>query len=179
LASSALDPQVLGRLEERRISFCLIGAAALSANGFARYTADVDLLTLDTRVLVMSFWEGLVRTPEVRKGGEDDPLQGVVRWSGDLPLDLIVGRGHAARLAVDTAVVLPTFPALVATPLALTLLKLEAGSPQDRADILSLASVQRELNGAAWLAEVPLHLDQLSQAAREVWQAMQIDLANA
>ena len=177
MASIAIDPEVAERFADEKIGFCLIGAAALAANGFARYTADVDLLTVDKRVLVDAFWAKLQRPPEVRRGDAEDPLLGVVRWSGEAQLDLIVGKGHAARLAVDTAVALPGNPCLVATPLALALLKLEAGSPQDRADILSLVAVQRELNGAPWLRDVPQHVKKLSADARAGWKALQADLA--
>jgi hypothetical protein len=178
LVSIAIDPQVLRKLENEKVGYCLIGAAALAANGFARYTADVDLLTVDKKALVAAYWDGLRRRPEVRRGDADDPLLGDARWSGETQLDLIVGKGHAAHLAVDTAVGLPGNPCRVATPLALTLLKLEAGSPQDRADVLSLVSVQRELNGAPWLAEVTQHLKKLSRDARAAWKALQADLAS-
>jgi hypothetical protein len=177
LASTAIDLRIVRKLDDEKISFCLIGAAALAANGFARYTADVDLLTVEAKVLVAAFWKDFQRQPELRRGDAADPLRGVVRWSNEVPLDLIVGRGHAARWAVATAVALPSFPCPVATPLALTLLKLEAGSPQDRADILSLVSVQREVNRAAWLEEVRGHLKRLSAGARAAWKALQADLA--
>ncbi len=179
MASGALDPRVVGRLEHEGVAFCLIGAAALSANGFARYTADLDLLTLDPRVLDRSFWDGLPLAPELRKGGEDDPLRGVARFEGEVPLDLIVGKGHAPRVAVGTAVPSSTFACRVAPPLALTLLKREAGSPPDRADLLSLVAVQRELGSAAWLAEVPGHVAHLSAAARAAWGDLQVDLERA
>jgi hypothetical protein len=51
---------------------------------------------------------------------------------------VVVGRGHAAREALGTAVHHPRLGARVATPLSIVLLKLEAGGAQDSYDILAL-----------------------------------------
>jgi predicted nucleotidyltransferase len=63
-----IEPGILRRLEERGVGCCLIGAAALSVHGFARYSADVDLLVCDRRVLVSDFWIDC-GDPEIRLGG--------------------------------------------------------------------------------------------------------------
>ncbi len=172
-----IPPEVAEEIRRHGVPCCLIGAAALAVHGFARYSADIDLLTLDRRVLSENFWKGASPAPEVRVGDADDPLAGVVRWHVEPEVDLIAGKGHAARFALETAAPAPGLPCPVATPLALALLKLEAASPQDLADVLSLAAVQRELNGAPWVAEIPSHVAKLSAAARAAWQQLEPALA--
>jgi hypothetical protein len=48
----------------------MIGGSALAVHGYARFTADVDLLTMDGRVLDEKFWDG-ADLPEIRKGDWD------------------------------------------------------------------------------------------------------------
>ena len=43
------------------VRFALIGAHAMAARGYPRFTLDVDLLTTDMRVLDTGHWAGLVR----------------------------------------------------------------------------------------------------------------------
>ena len=166
-----IDRDITGRLEELGIRYAVIGAVGLAAHGWSRYTADVDLLTLERRVLEPATWAGLP-VPEIRTGGPDDPLVGLVRFDAEVVHDVIVGRGHAAHVAVDTAVRHSTLACPVATPLALVLLKLEAGGPQDRHDILGLVTAQRDLNGASWLSDVAAHVTSLSPEARALWRAL-------
>lgn len=174
-ASIVVDPDLVAYLEARHVGFCVIGGIALAVHGFARYTADVDVLTMDAAVLAPEFWSGTA-VIEVRRGEGDDPLAGLVRWPSEPPHDLLVGRGHAMHFAVDTAVANATIGARVATPLALVLLKLEAGGPQDRNDILALVQAQETLAGAGWLADVPQHLPLLSAEARACWAHVAPDL---
>jgi hypothetical protein len=64
------------------VRYAVIGAMAMAARGFPRFTLDFDLLTTDKRVLDSATWEQLVRdgiAVDVRKGDFDDPLAGVVR----------------------------------------------------------------------------------------------------
>jgi len=173
-----IDARLIAWLEGKKVRFCVIGGVALAVHGFARYTADVDLLTMETAVLDPAFWSGTVAT-EIRVGDADDPLAGLVRWPGEPEHDLLVGRGYAMQLAVDTAASSSALGCPVATPLALVLLKLEAGGPQDRSDILSLVEAQRVLGRAAWLAEVPSHLPCLSAEARACWERVEADLRKA
>jgi hypothetical protein len=56
--SSVLDRRLLDLLEHHGVPFCVIGGVALAVHGHARYTADVDLLTMDRRVLDPAFWAG-------------------------------------------------------------------------------------------------------------------------
>lgn len=163
-----IDRELVRHLSSHHVRFCVIGGVALAVHGVARYTADVDLVTMDRVVLDAGFWHG---TPagEIRRGDADDPIGGLVRWPGPPPHDLLVGRGHAAQLAVDTAVPSDPLGCSVATPLALTLLKLEAGGPQDCWDVVSLIQAHRALGCAAWVDEVAAHLPRLSAEARASW----------
>lgn len=171
-----LDRPLVARLEERGVRFCVIGGIALAAHGYARYTADVDLLTMDRRVLDAAFWAGTGSRAAIHAADADDPLGGVVRWAATLPHDLLVGRGHAMQHAVDTAVRDDVLDAPVATPLALVLLKLEAGGPHDRNDIVALAEAQTTLGSFDWRDAVPAHLPRLSAAARAAWERVVPDL---
>lgn len=171
-----LDRTLLGHLESRGIRFCVIGGIALAAHGYARYTADVALLTMDARVLDAALWQPLGRAVEIREGDVDDPLGGLVRWPATPPHDLLLGRGHAMRLAVDTAVHDATLDALIATALALVLLKLEAGAPHDRNDIVALAEAQSTLGTYDWRDAIETHLPHVGAAARDARQRVAADL---
>ncbi len=146
---------------------CLIGAYALAVRGYPRYTADVDLLTTDRRVLDPEFWSGLA-SPEIRAGDAFDPLWGVVRWDGEPAVDLIVGGGYAAEVAVQTAVS-ETMPVPVATSEALVLLKLEAAGRFDLDDVCRLIEVRARLGDDALPARVAGDVAKLSERAQRAW----------
>lgn len=154
----------------------MIGGIALAVHGYARYTAGVDLLTMDRRVLDAGFWSGAGRAVEIGVGDADDPLGGVVRWPSVPPHDVLVGRGYAMQLAVDTALRNDVLDAPVATALALVLLKLEAGAPHDRNDIVALAEAQTALGTFDWRDAIAAHLPRLSAPARTAWERVAPDL---
>jgi hypothetical protein len=168
---SIVDAELRRRLDAAGIAYALIGATALAVHGYVRATADVDLLTLDERVLAGDFWEGAA--VKVRRGDWDDPLVGSILWAGDLQHDVIVGRGHAAHFALTTATMNDRLGCRVASPLALTLLKLEAGSAQDLYDVIALKERRTAIDGAPWVAEIAEHLPKLSAEARAAWERMQ------
>lgn len=171
-----LDRTLVVRLEERGVRFCVIGGLALAAHGYARYTAAVDLLTMDRRVLDVTFWGDAAGLVEIRTADADDPLGGVVRWPATPPHDLLLGRGYAMQLAVDTALRDDVLDAPVATALSLVLLKLEAGGPHDRNDIVALAEAQAALGTFDWRDAVAAHLPRLSSSARAAWERVAPDL---
>src|SRR5438477_3906415 len=171
LEPSIVDPELARRLDAARVDWCLIGAAAVGAHGFSRASDDIDLLTLDIRVLDKKFWGDARIT--IRKGAWDDPLEGSVVWPAAIQHDVVVGRGHAAREALATAVRLERLGCRVATPLAIVLLKLEAGGAQDLYDIIGLMDRRKEIDGAPWIAQIPGHLPKLSADARDAWARMQ------
>lgn len=163
-----LDPAITAHLRAQGVQYCLIGGFALAAYGYPRYTADVDLLTTDRRVLDETFWHAVARKPEIRRGDDFDPLLGVVRWTGELPVDLIVTGNYAAKLAVDSATPNPArIP--VAPIIPLILLKLEAGGAFDLDDIARLLEVQAALGHPGLKDQVVPHLPHISEAARAAW----------
>jgi hypothetical protein len=170
-----IESGILRRLEERGVGCCLIGAAALSVHGFARYSADVDLLVCDRRVLASDFWIDC-GDPEIRLGGDEDPLLGVVRWDRPAAIDIVVNDDYASRHALSTAAPAPDVPAKVATPVALVLLKLEAGGTLDARDVVALIEVQRALNGAPWLDELAAEIPRLRSPARALWSRLAAEL---
>ena len=130
-------------LRRRDISFALIGAVALAVHGVARFTAGVDLLTTDRRVLDAGFWERFEGpAPVLRTGEDDDPLAGVARFALLPQHDLIVGKSAGTRLALTEARLEDGLLCSVASPLALLALKAEAGAPQDAYDARALLEVQ-------------------------------------
>lgn len=165
-----LDRRLTDHLARHEVPFCLIGGLALAAWGVARYTADADLLTMDPRVLEPAFWSGLsLIPPHITRGDADDPLGGVVRFPGPPRQDLILGRGAAATMALSTSLRAEPFPCPVASPLGLILLKLEAGSPQDAADILSLLGNAEALGRRSLKDDVSSAAPRLSGEAKAFW----------
>jgi hypothetical protein len=77
----ALVDRVADLLDEHSIAFAVIGASALATRGVSHSTFDIDLLTVDARVLQESLWEPMQSeaTIDIRRGDFDDPLRGVVR----------------------------------------------------------------------------------------------------
>ena len=67
----AIEQAIRERLDGSGVAWCLIGGGALAAHGYPRFTVDVDLLTMDGRVLEPRFWEGS-QSPEIRVGEWDD-----------------------------------------------------------------------------------------------------------
>lgn len=165
-----LDLRLTDHLTRQEVPFCLIGGLALAAWGVARYTADADLLTMDPRVLDPAFWFDLHPLhPHITRGEADDPLGGVVRFPGPPCQDLILGRGAAVAIALSTCLRSQPFPCPVASPLGLVLLKLEAGSPQDAADILALLGNAEALGRPMLKDEVTSSAPRLSREARAFW----------
>lgn len=167
---------MLGRLRERNVAHCLIGATALAAHGYSRFTADVDILVGDRVVLAETFWEGLP-PPEIRVGDIDDPVPGVVRWEQEIDLDLVLLEGRIPRFALETATVSEGLSCPLATPLALVLLKLEAGGTYDRDDVLRFIDTQKRRNGALWLADLPEKATWMRRSGRRVYEEMKDAIA--
>lgn len=154
-------------LDAAGVRYCVIGAYALAVHGVARYTADVDLLTLDTRVLDPGFWRAPLAVT-VRHGDDSDPLAGVVRFDSPA-LDLIVGRGSIMRAALAEAKPEPLVGCLVVTPFWLAMMKLEAGGVQDLADVQLLFEARRRA-GHALREEVAAQAERLSDWGRRGWR---------
>jgi predicted nucleotidyltransferase len=163
---------VLAYLEGRRVAAVVIGGVALAVHGIARATWDIDLLVVDRTVLEPRFWAAWSGpTPDVRRGDADDPLAGVIRFSGATePIDVVVGRDPWQRDLLARAVPITVggrrLPVVDAADLVL--LKLHAGGPQDLLDIELLVTanvaIGREVD--ARLAALPKDLQALWRTVR-------------
>jgi hypothetical protein len=75
--------KVLDYLQDHDVACALIGGVALGAYGVARSTLDTDILVCERRILQPDFWDDLphLGPVEIRRGDENDPLVGLVRFS--------------------------------------------------------------------------------------------------
>lgn len=168
-----LTARVTALLETAQVTHAVIGAAALAAAGVVRSSLDLDLLTLDDRVLDRGFWSELSEVGiavDVRRGDMEDPLAGVVRATaaGERPVDLIVGRYAWQQRAVTRARLLSSGQRVVQAR-DLVLLKLYAGGTQDLWDIRQLLALP---TGAVLVAEVEEDLPVLPPSAATLWRSV-------
>jgi hypothetical protein len=166
-------------LERERIPHALIGAAALAIRGVSRSTADIDLLTVDARVLQLEDWSGLESGGcelRILVGGADDPLAGSVRLGRAHEIvDIVVGRFSWQRELVEAAepLSLGELSVPVARAAALVLLKLHAGGPKDAWDIRALFEVSSDVAGLE--AEVDAVVSRLPGDARQLWSRLRTE----
>jgi hypothetical protein len=168
-----LVARVVDVLEGNGVAAAVIGGVALAAAGVARSTLDVDLLTTETRVLDAGMWASLQAsgvTVEIRRGDQEDPLGGLVRFeaTGERPVDVILGKYAWQTRAVERAVHVGGGPAVV-SPRDLVLLKLYAGGTQDTWDIVELLQTPQ---AKALAAEVEDDLRNLPASMRQRWATL-------
>lgn len=168
-------------LNEAGVPCCVIGATAMSVWGYARFTADIDILTMDERVLVRSFWEptGLASSiAAIRVGDISDPLGGLVRFKPAPAVDVIVGRGAVMREAVETAVIHSEFGPIATAPMV-ALMKIEAGGIKDRWDVAQLLRARSMIEPGVDLAGlIELRVMTMSDWARKAWARVKEILAD-
>ena len=169
-----LEP-VVTALRAGGVPFAVIGAAALSAHGIGRSSLDIDLLVTDPRVLDPGFWSSLREkglAVDVRRGGRDDPLAGVVRV-GDAaqPVDVVVGRQAWQRDAIARAAPLRlgSLDVPVVAVADLILLKLYAGGTQDQTDIRLLLATPPGMDARE---TVDTAVAALPRDARALWRRL-------
>jgi predicted nucleotidyltransferase len=174
----SLLSDVVRALDAAEVRYALIGAAAMAVHGVSRATADVDLFTVDTRVLRKELWDAFggrgVRL-RLLKGDLDDPLAGSVRLAdGADVVDVVVGRSAWEREQVEAAVVraIGELELPVMQPTGLVLLKLHAGGPKDAWDIQALLEVTEDAAGL--IARVERALPRLPADARQLWSRIRI-----
>jgi len=136
-------------LESLGAPYALIGAHAMAARGYPRFTVDVDLLTTDSCVLDHSLWAELERagaTIDSRRGDDDDPLAGVVHivLADSSDIDVVVGKWAWEARLIERAELM-TVAAGVSVPVPrlsdLILLKLAAGGVLDLRDAAVLLEI--------------------------------------
>jgi len=169
--------EVVSVLRREKIDHALIGAAAMAVHGVSRATADVDLLTVDARVLEAALWDSLRAEGvnlRVLKGDFDDPLAGSVRLTAEPAriVDVVVGRYKWQKEVLDSAETrsLGEIELPVARPAGLVLLKLHAGGPKDAWDISSLAETHEDW--ASIKSEVEETVGRLSAESRRLWKRL-------
>ena len=106
---------------------------------------------------------------DIRRGDEDDPLMGIVRFSrpGDLDIDIVVGRHFWQQECVLRAVEMAVGDARVVTLPDLVLLKLYAGGPQDAWDVHQVLGLP---GGAEAATVVESRLKVLPADAIRLWR---------
>lgn len=172
--------EVVARLlDGAGVRYALIGAVALAARGASRSTVDLDLLTVESRVLSDDFWrtateEGLA--VEVRKGDVDDPLRGVVRIKGAEPVDVVVAKYRWQSDVVDRAEPVQVRGVTIRIPTTtdLVLLKLFAGGSRDLGDIRNVFALgdRQQL-----LSRVDAVIESLPDDMRDRWAKLRPELA--
>lgn len=170
-----MNPEPVRRaLDGLGVRYALIGAHAMAARGFPRFTLDVDLLTTDVRVLDASHWSALVQAGaqvDVRRGDADDPLAGVVHLllRDGTDVDIVVGKWKWEADLIERAEEISIGAAPIGVPCTgdLILLKLAAGGTLDLRDaavLLTLGDRDRVVR------EVEAHIGDVRPDVRAAWR---------
>lgn len=168
-----MNLEIVAYVASRVSASIVIGAYAVAARGFLRFTRDFDLMTADLTALREETWSDLRSRGfdvSVRKGDFDDPLAGVVRIKGPgTEIDLVVAKHKWEQAVIDRAepVQLGTISLPVPRTSDLILLKLSAGGPVDLMDARQLLDVgPRE----QLIAEITATVESLPRELRDAWQ---------
>ena len=170
-----MNPEPVRRvLDALGVRYALIGAHAMAARGYPRFTLDVDLLTTDSRVLDTAHWSSLISDGaqvDVRRGDADDPLGGVVHLllRDGTDVDLVVGKWKWEADLIERAEALTIGGAPIAVPCTgdLILLKLAAGGTLDLRDAAALLAIG---DRDRVVREVEAHIDDVRPDVRAAWQ---------
>lgn len=163
-------------LESLQAPYALIGAHAMAARGYPRFTVDVDLLTIDDRVLSPVTWAGLERegaAVDARRGDADDPLGGVVHvlLPDGTDVDVVLAKWDWEAQVIDRADLMTIAGVRIRVPRTgdLILLKLAAGGYLDLRDAAALLSL-----GArdTIIRDVEAHLHEVRPDVRSIWREL-------
>jgi hypothetical protein len=145
----------------------------MAVHGVSRSTLDQDLLVLDRRAPDDDLWQPLKghASVDIRRGGTDDPLAGVVRVSGegDRIVDVVVGRHRWQEDILARAVPIGDSTLLVVQRADLILLKLYAGGSQDRWDIEQLLATDASTSTTSAVDE---RVAALPGRSRDIWMSL-------
>jgi hypothetical protein len=139
--------EVAGVLKSHGVEALVIGAVALAAHGYVRFTDDLDLGVNTDLGTLRNVAEALRHSGfdvEVREPDAQDPLGGVVDVRGPFGLVQIVNYGGRFPAVIDGGLtaaetVICAGSHLLIVPLPhLVALKLYAGGTKSRADIVEL-----------------------------------------
>jgi hypothetical protein len=170
-----MNPEPVRRvLDALGVRYVLIGAHAMAARGYPRFTVDVDLLTMDSRVLDPAHWTDLIRDGaqvDVRRGDADDPLGGVVHLllRDGTDVDVVVGKGKWEADLIERAEAISIGGAPIGVPCTgdLVLLKLAAGGTLDLRDAAALLTMG---DRDRIVQEVEAHIDDVRPDVRAAWR---------
>lgn len=164
---------VLRVLQSLGAPFALIGAHAMAARGYPRFTVDVDLLTTDERVLTPRTWAGLTQAGaivEPRRGDADDPLGGVVHilLADGTDIDLVLAKWTWEAGIIDRSEPMSIGGVNIRVPRTsdLILLKLAAGGYADLQDAAALLAMG---NPETLVRDVETHIDAVRPDVRPLW----------
>ncbi len=138
---------VVSILQTHRVDAVVIGAAALAAFHYVRYTEDIDFgvnADLPTLRAVADSLRRAGYTVDLREPDITDPLGGVLDVSGPFGLIQVVSFADRFPAVVDDAVRLSNLSVRAGSPLRLVpfaqliALKLYAGGYKSKADIVEL-----------------------------------------
>jgi hypothetical protein len=156
--------------------YALIGAHAMAARGYPRFTIDVDFLTSDDRVLDRAVWAAVEQAGAVvdaRRGDADDPLGGVVHvlLADGTDVDVVVAKWRWEAAVIERAEVLPIAGASVRVPRTsdLILLKLAAGGYLDMRDAAALLALG---DRDALVSAVEAHIGEVYPDVRARWREL-------
>jgi hypothetical protein len=156
--------------------YALIGAHAMAARGYLRFTVDVDLLTTDARVLDRATWSAIEReggSVDRRRGGEDDPLGGVVhiRLAEAPDVDVILAKWEWEAGVIERAETMRVAGADIRVPRTsdLILLKLAAGGHLDLRDAAVLLAMGERHELVPAIEE---HLPEVRPDIRGPWREL-------
>lgn len=150
--------KVAGILESQGVGALVIGAVALAAHGYVRFTEDLDLgVNTDLKTLgrVAESLRSAGFDVELREPDGQDPLGGVVDVRGPFGLVQIVNFGGRFPAVIENGIaaadtVIRPGSRLRIVPLPqLVALKLYAGGTKSRADIVELLSRNPDADRAA------------------------------
>lgn len=139
--------RVAAILASHRIPAVVIGAVALAAHRYVRFTEDIDLAVNADLATLRTVAEALRHegfAVELREPDGDDPLGGVIDVSGPFGLVQVVNYGERFPAVIDdalreAAVVVRPGSSLRVVPLPhLIALKLYAGGFKSKADIVEV-----------------------------------------
>jgi hypothetical protein len=157
--------------------YALIGAHAMAARGYPRFSVDVDLLTTDPRVLDREIWTGLEddgAAVDRRQGDDEDPLAGVVHvlLTDGTDIDVVVGRWEWEADVIARAEVLTVAEGVrIAVPRTsdLILLKLAAGGFMDLHDAAALLEIS---DRETIVREIESRIGEVRPDVRGVWREL-------
>jgi hypothetical protein len=172
-----MSPEPVRRvLDDLGAPYALIGAHAMAARGYPRFTIDIDYLTSDGRVLDREVWSGLERegaSVDARRGDAEDPLGGVVHvlLADGTDVDVVVAKWRWQAQVIERADMLPVVGGSVRVPRTsdLIMLKLAAGGYLDLRDAAALLAVGDQ---DSLVAEIETRIADVYPDVRTRWREL-------